>query len=181
MSDADSAASWVGRYATRGFTLIEMMITIAVAAILLGLALPSFRGVINNNRVTAEANDLVGALNVARAEAVSRGRPVSVCASADGTACSDSTEWDAGWITFVDGGTAGTVDGSDIVLRAWPRIDARDALTANVNFVRFDSQGVSNAATLFTLKPLSCGGDQRRDIELVASGRISLRRLACSP
>jgi type IV fimbrial biogenesis protein FimT len=157
---------------------VELMITIAVAAILLGIALPSFRSTIDGNRITGKANELVGALNLARSEALSRGRAVSACASSDGASCSGSTAWSAGWIVFVDGGTAGVVDGGDLVLRMWPAIDARDTLEADVDFVSFNAQGTASATT-FTLKPQSCSSTQRREIDLSSAGRISLRRLAC--
>lgn len=163
-----------------GFTLLELMITIALAAILLGVALPSFTGVINSNRVTNKSNDLVGALNIARGQAPFLGHRVSVCASADGTSCSGSTAWNAGWIVFVDGGAAGVVDGDDVVLNVYPSINPKDSLSTAVNVVSFDAQGAASAA-LFTLKPQPCKGTQRRDIDVASTGRISLRRLDCTP
>jgi type IV fimbrial biogenesis protein FimT len=57
-----------------GFTLLELMITIAIAGILVGVAIPSFTSIITSNRLTAYANELVTALNLARNEAVKRGR-----------------------------------------------------------------------------------------------------------
>ena len=64
-----------------GFTLVELMVTLTVLAILVGVALPSFRDMILNNRRTAIVNDLVSSLLLARSEAIKRGQPVSVCAS----------------------------------------------------------------------------------------------------
>lgn len=72
-----------------GFTLIELMMTVALAAIVLALAAPSLRDLVQNNRVTAHANALAGALALARSEAVRRGGPTSVCADAAG--------WQQGW------------------------------------------------------------------------------------
>ena len=66
----------------RGFTLLELMITVAVLAILLSLGVPSFAETIRNNRVAAQTNELVTALSLARSEASKRGMPVSVCAGA---------------------------------------------------------------------------------------------------
>jgi type IV fimbrial biogenesis protein FimT len=177
MSDVNARSAWQG--GSRGFTLIELMITILVAAILLGVALPEFRTTINNNRMANTSNDLVNAMNIARAEAISRGSAVSVCASADGAACSASTAWNAGWIVFTDTGVAGTVDGTDAVLRVWPGLQSADSLVTAVKFVSFSAQGAASTQALFTLKPNVCVGTQHRDIDLQLSGRISLRRLPC--
>ena len=103
-----------------GFTLIELMVTIAVGVILLTLAAPSFQDIIQNNRVTAQANDFVTALNLARSEAIKRGVSVTVCKSNDGTSCGGAgVNWQDGWIIFLDidgDGTVDTADG-DVILR----------------------------------------------------------------
>ena len=80
----------------RGFTLVELMITLAVAAILLAIAVPSFRTFVQNTRLTTQADTLVYSLNLARNEAVKLDTPVAVCASSDGATCSGA--WVNGWI-----------------------------------------------------------------------------------
>ncbi|MGZ4960104.1 MAG: GspH/FimT family pseudopilin [Methylomonas sp.] len=81
----------------QGYTLIELMVTIAVAAILMSMAVPSFNATIRSNRLTTSANDWVSTLNFARSEAIKRSAPVSV--RRKGTT---SQQWDAGWDVFVD-------------------------------------------------------------------------------
>ncbi|WP_448478983.1 GspH/FimT family pseudopilin [Pseudoxanthomonas mexicana] len=71
-----------------GFTLIELVITLAVLAIIVTLALPAFTALINGNRLTAQANELVADLQSARMEAIKRNRPVTLCPSADNVTCS---------------------------------------------------------------------------------------------
>ncbi|TNF61933.1 MAG: prepilin-type N-terminal cleavage/methylation domain-containing protein, partial [Burkholderiales bacterium] len=71
-----------------GFTLIELMVTITVLAVLLGVGVPSFQATIQGNRITTAANDLVAALQYARSEAVRRGVNVTVCSSNDQSTCS---------------------------------------------------------------------------------------------
>jgi prepilin-type N-terminal cleavage/methylation domain-containing protein len=82
-----------------GFTMIELMVTIAVAAILVGIAVPSFQNYIQNTRSRALASDLSSALNLARAEAVTRADQVNVCPSDDGAACGGT--WADGWVVIV--------------------------------------------------------------------------------
>lgn len=89
----------------QGFTLIELMVTVAVVAILVGVAVPSFQGAVNGNRLASSANELVASLQTARMEAIRRNRRVVVCASANANAGQDATCANAnidGWITFVD-------------------------------------------------------------------------------
>lgn len=102
-----------------GFTLIEIIVTLAIAAILLTIAVPSFHGFIKNSRLTTTADDLVHSLAFAKSEAVKRSTAVSICASDTGTSCTD-TPWHEGWIVFTDSSAgvliAGVVDGTDTVL-----------------------------------------------------------------
>jgi len=76
-------------FATRasrsGFGLIELVIVIAIVAILTVIALPSYSRIMTRNRVVTDTNDLLAAINLARNEAVARGRPVTICASANHT------------------------------------------------------------------------------------------------
>jgi len=94
-----------------GFTLIELMFTIVVLAVLLGIGVPNFRDFIRNSRMTAAANDLLADLNLARSEAVKRRVAVTLCKSDDGTTCDgdDATPFRR-WIVFVDDANAATVD-----------------------------------------------------------------------
>ena len=72
--------------------MIELIVTMVVAAIVLTLGVPSFRELINNNRLTSGANEFVTALNLARSEAIKRSVRVTVCKSADGTTCTRHAE-----------------------------------------------------------------------------------------
>jgi type IV fimbrial biogenesis protein FimT len=99
--------------AQRGFTLIELMVTIAVAAILVAMAVPGFQSAVNGNRLATAANEMVASLQTARVEAIRRNRRVAVCTSANANAGTNATCSSAGvdgWITFVDANTDGDFD-----------------------------------------------------------------------
>src|SRR5688572_3370131 len=93
-----------GPHYTAGFTLFELLIVLAIAAILLGLGAPSFSDFRRNARLTSAANDLLAAAQLARTEAIKRQVPVSICPAAGvgaDTVCG-TTRYERGWITFVD-------------------------------------------------------------------------------
>jgi type IV fimbrial biogenesis protein FimT len=88
---------------SRGFTLAELLIACLLGGIVLGLAVPSVRGVALDAHRTAEINEFVLAVQLARSEASKRGRPVVVCKSADSQSCAGGDlSFDAGWIVFVN-------------------------------------------------------------------------------
>ena len=99
----------------QGFTLIELMVAIAVLAIMLAIGLPSFQGSLRSNRVATSTNDMLAALSLARTEAIRNTRGSAVCASADGLACDG--EWDQGWLVFSDTDRNGALNAGEVILR----------------------------------------------------------------
>lgn len=95
------------RFSTAGFTLVELMITVAVIGILALIAAPSMVAMINNSRLTGQTEVLIASLQTARAEAVRRNARVTVCASTDGSNCTASTSWGR-WIASGMDNTAAT-------------------------------------------------------------------------
>jgi type IV fimbrial biogenesis protein FimT len=163
-----------------GFTLVELMFGIAVVAILMAVAVPTFRSFINNNRVTAAQNDLVAALNLARSEAARRSTPVSVCASTDGAACATKTDWPFGWIVFRDPGAAGTVAATTDILQKWGPITGSVLLTTNSGLVQYQSTGtLVGPATTVDISYAGCTGTNKRHVQVSLSGSISSQRQTC--
>jgi type IV fimbrial biogenesis protein FimT len=139
-----------------GFTLIEIMITIGIAAVLMAIGVPSFKYVTNSNRIAAEMNGLLGDLQFARAEAIKEGRTVTACVSTDGLNCTNSTSWDQGWIVFSDPTNVGVRDNSEVVLRVQPTFTKADTFTANNNVkaITFNRQGYAVAIANGTMLEL---------------------------
>lgn len=160
----------------RGFTLVELMITLALVAILATIGVPSFMDLIANNRLTTEANELVSALNLARSEAIKRNTRVTVCRSNNNTGCGGT--WNDGWITFVDAGTAGSVDAGDQILRVWSGLGSNSTLTVGVNAVQFQGLGLTTSAT-FQLRATHCTGTNARNIVVTTGGRVSTTKVTC--
>jgi type IV fimbrial biogenesis protein FimT len=100
-----------------GFTMMELVMVIAIAGLLAAIGIPSFKYVTASNRIATELNALVGDLQFARSEAVKEGLPVTVCASTDGISCANSSTWNTGWIVFADSNGNKAVDANETVLR----------------------------------------------------------------
>jgi type IV fimbrial biogenesis protein FimT len=103
--------------ATAGVTLAELVIGLALAAILACIALPVYSDWIADYQVLNHAQKLAGTMNTARTEAVKRGRHVNLCKSADLRDCAATGGWEEGYIVHVDGDRDGAVDTGERVLR----------------------------------------------------------------
>lgn len=130
-----NARFWCMSRPFRGFTLVELLIALAVAAILVTTAVPSFRAVILNNRMAVQVNDMLTALSIARSEAVKRGMEVLVCKSVNSMSsdpsCATSGNWEQGWIVFTDADGDVTRDSDEEVLQAYPPLSPGTAATGN--------------------------------------------------
>lgn len=104
-------------FSQRGLTLLELMSTMSIAAVLTTTAIPAFNGLIQRNRITTEINTFVGHLQYARSEAVKRGDRVVMCRSPDGLRCGRTEGWHKGWITFADDNANRERDASESLLR----------------------------------------------------------------
>lgn len=168
----------------RGFTLIELLVTLAVAAILMTIAVPNYQTFVLNSRMSSKSNDLLGALQLARSEAIKRNSRVSVCKGSGG-ACGAGGTWAQGWMVFVDGGVAGTLDGTDQPIQIYPALTGTTTLGATANasdFISYLPAGMPNLAVgttaTFTLCP-GVAGENGRDIQIVAAGRASIVNVVC--
>lgn len=172
----------------RGFTLIELMVTLAVAAIVLSIAVPSFQTQVRNNQSIALGEDFASAINLVRSEAVKRAGRVSLCASKDGATCSG--DWTDGFIAFVDTATTdkAATPGVGLVLRAWAAQDPNAVISvkagsAATSFIRYTGLGtlarVADEPLVIQAQLKKCKGKAARQINIGLSGLVSVSSIVC--
>lgn len=158
-----------------GFTLLELMFAVAIAAVLLMIAAPTFTDTIQKSRVEAAQGDLIRDITFARQEALSRNSLVSVCRSANGTSCAGAGDWNQGWIVFVEtvSGTAGTVDTGEEVIRIHKAVNTSDDLEGTSAFIQFAADGMLQLPAAGTPIFTACspGNNHVRGVLLLRSGR----------
>src|SRR5262249_30166420 len=132
-----------------GFPLMELLVVVAIVAILLGIGVPSYRYITNSYRMSSEVNGLLGDLQFARAEAIKEGQTITACVSRDGATCDlGSTTWQEGWIVFQNPNNDQTVDPGEAVLRVQNAFSGTDTFVADtgVSSVTFNREGFAMAA-----------------------------------
>ena len=127
-----------------GFSLLEILTALSVAAISLGFAVPSLQTFSANNQVLTANNSIVTGMNIARSTAVSTGRQVSICSTIDGEACSNAG-WNKGWIVFIDADGDGDATSNEIVRVA--ELDNDVTLLANQGAITFRPDGTTSLAS----------------------------------
>lgn len=175
-------------YTSRGFTLIELMVSIAVLAILLGIAAPSFRSMTATSDLRGVSNELITTLAQARSEAIKRGGRVTVCMSADGATCTATGGWEQGWIMFNDdthSGATATIDSGETVLRVFPKTSNNIVIKGNMTYVSYSADGLSRlmnggflAGTLQVCSTVTGIANDERARKLVINnvGRVTVSR-----
>lgn len=168
----------------KGFTLVEMMVAVAVLSITLVIAVPSFTGLINNNRLTSQANELIAAFILARTEAIKQNQFVVLCHSSNSLTCdaAPSSGW-KGWLvarqTILNNPAttilaSGAIDDSRFTLLGSPSVSSA------TDVIRFTPQGLARTATDGALNAVlrvcipAISNNNVRDVQLRSGGRVRI-------
>jgi type IV fimbrial biogenesis protein FimT len=169
---------------SRGMTLIELVVAMLVLAILMSIAIPSFREFAGNSRSGAAASSLISALNLARSEALRRSTPVSVCSSVTLLKCAKALDWSTGWVVFADANGNEDVDANEL-LQTSPALQSGTRAISTAKLATYNSMGMAQLAgggsATFTVYQPGCGGDQARQMVLTPTGSLETTKKACPP
>lgn len=148
----------LSRSGQQGFTLIELIVTMAIVAVLATLAFPDFSETVRQWRRDSATRALTTSLQLARAEAIKSSRRLMLCPSTNGTSCANSTEWRNGWIVFVDDDADQAFDAGERIIQVTSAQSGLASLTspAGLTFLQFLPNGLRAATTgtaRFTVTP----------------------------
>jgi type IV fimbrial biogenesis protein FimT len=174
----------------KGFTLVEMLVTVSILSTLLSVGIPSFRALIVQNRLSAQSNDFITTLALARNEALKRSASVTACRSAnpqaDDPSCTSggSDGWKNGWIVFVEteGGAVGTRQAGEPVIASHAALAANNRMSGTnnvVNRVTFGTQGMTTGPGTWTLVD-GTQADKGRCIVVARTGRVTVAEMPAS-
>ena len=166
----------------KGFSLLELLITIGIAGILLGLAVPSFSTFLDDSKVSSVTNNLVYALQTARSESIKRSSAVVLCPSTNATTTNPTCNggYGGGWVVFADDDASGARNGTEEIIL---QVESQPGGFSFVPDAAFSDRvffGDTGSSTNSTGVPLSgqiqisfAGSSEVRNVLIAANGRIS--------
>ncbi|MDW3095894.1 MAG: GspH/FimT family pseudopilin [Gammaproteobacteria bacterium] len=159
-----------------GFTIVELMLTIVVAAVILSIGVPSFQGLMERNQLTSSINEFISSLTLARSEAIRRNSPVALCASADGENCGGAG-YEVGWIVYVNENSDGDRDAGEELLWVHDSLPASLTLRGTgccINNIPYLASGrvsgINGSVNLCKDNDLG----KSKKITIITSGRVRL-------
>jgi type IV fimbrial biogenesis protein FimT len=167
----------------KGFTLVEMIVTVALTAVLLTVGVPGFRDVVIGNQRSGISLDLYADLQLARSQAITRNQQVSICKSLDGMECAETSDWSSGWIVFANPAKLDDPATPESVLSTRERLAAPEFTLRPMGTpgrARFDFKPDGRSVQADAL--LLCHASPKitgRKIRLLASGAVMVSESSC--
>ena len=160
----------------RGVSMIELMMGVAILAIVLKIAAPSFMDFVSKSRLTSSVSTLVADLNYARGEAIMRNAPVIVCAKVSNSSnCATTPTWQSGWVVCIDANSDNVCDTASATvpnpIRVRNAVSSTTAITAGAAVTRFSTVGAATGNGAFTITggPAS---SPSRTIQVTSNGYV---------
>lgn len=176
---------------SQGFTLVEAMVAIAIMGILLTIGIPSMSNLINDMRASSSTNEFLGAVALARSEAIKRGRLVTICRSVNAesgtTGCNtatsgdhDGADWGVGWLVYVENSSSANVGtyqaGEEVLLRHGALPGKTYAANSTSRRITFNGTGEPIGSLAGFSVNFNFDGKYERQICMARSGRIRVIR-----
>lgn len=180
--------SMATRHRQRAFSLVELMVAIAIVAITISYGIPRFNTAMANNRSLALGESLTGALQYARAEAIKQAKLVTLCPAGDGDSCATDGWSGRGWLVIRDAASDETSAATSTasVLKRWDKLSNSERLTIDNDrkFIRFNSLGMLARVegvdpVIITTRTTGCTGTSARTININLSGMIGVVKTDC--
>jgi len=168
---------------SRGVTLVELLVSMSILAILLTVGVPSFNQFSVNSRLTGYANTMFSNISLARSESLKRSGLVVMCKSTDGANCTNGGDWSQGWIAFADLDNNNVAD-DGLLLFTMPALAAGYTFVGNNNIANrltFDTNGARQAGTFTVCPPAPAPNGSGREVVLNLSGRARVATINACP
>lgn len=165
-------------YHEKGFSLLEIIVTLVITTIIVSLAAPSMKSLIADRRIVMATEQIYKSIVLSRSEAVKRGVFVSLCRAANVSQCAPNGEdWASGWLIFTDKNRNGYMDVGDELIRVQQAVSSSISIIWNRGkYLRFNSRGVAIDAGTFTLCGKITDSDAMRTISVSMTGRARVAK-----
>ena len=169
----------------RGINLVELMVVLSIAAVSIGVCVPSMTALIKSVQLSSASNDLLWGVLMARSEAIRRNGRAVICNSADGSTCARSGGWEQGWIVFHDSNNNGLRETGEAIVQRAQSLPDDLRVTGNFNVARYISYAPDGTTKLvgggfqsgrLTVCRQSTDGGEARQIILGAGGRPRVQK-----
>lgn len=155
-----------------GTTVLEAMMTVAIAATLATLCVPGLVEFVRDTRRDNEVMDVAASLGLARSEAIKRQRRVTVCPSEDGSTCNGDAGWESGWIVFEDTNANNAVNEGEPIIRIREHLGAGTTVRGGRERISYRSDGFTPGYNDTLRVCDSRGRPKARSVVIANSGRV---------